>query len=314
MEEQVILSIVTPAYNEAENLARLHELLHEVMSKMEIDWEWLIVDDHSDDNTFQVMKTLSAENANIRAIRLARNSGSHAAIMCGLDRASGECASVLVADLQDPPEVILKLFEKWQQGTKVVWAVRSQREGEGRSKVILARLYYWLMSNYVGIKNVPPSGSDFFLIDRQVIRALQEHDNNNSSILVMLMWLGFEQGYVTYDKKARYKGSSSWSMERRIKLAIDSITAFTYKPIRTMTYVGFIMAMIGFLYAIVVIINAVNLNSIPGWSSLMVVLLIVGGIQIVMMGILGEYLWRALDEARQRPRYIVEHDTEQKKS
>ena len=153
-------------------------------------------------------------------------------------------------------------------------------------------------------------GADFFLIDRVVINALRQFNEANASILALITWMGFRQTIITYGKQARQHGRSGWSLENKLKLAVDSITSFTYLPIRLMSYVGLVVAMLGFLYAVVVIINALAGHPVQGWASLMVVLLVVGGIQMLMMGVLGEYVWRALDEARQRPRYLIEATTE----
>jgi dolichol-phosphate mannosyltransferase len=166
------------------------------------------------------------------------------------------------------------------------------------------------MRRVVGIKEMPSLGADFFLIDRSVIDALRQFNESNASVLALITWMGFRQTTVNYDKQARKYGRSGWSLEKKLKLVLDSITSFTYVPIRLMSYLGLVVAMLGFLYAGVVIINAFAGHPVQGWASLMVVLLVIGGIQMLMMGVLGEYLWRALDEARQRPRYLIEATTE----
>lgn len=300
------LSIVTPAYNEEDNLEPLYERLVETLAPLAIDWEWLIIDDHSADRTMDVIRQLAAGDPHVRGFRFARNFGAHTAILCGMQKARGTCAAIMAADLQDPPETLPILLEKWQTGTQVVWAVREAREGEKASTVGFARLYYWLMRRFVGIKEMPATGADFFLIDRVVIDALTEFKESNTSLLALLTWMGFRQDQVTYTKKARLHGSSGWNLEKKLKLVVDSVTSFTYLPIRLMSYFGFVVAVLGFLYAAFVVANALAGRPAQGWSSLMVVVLVVGGIQMLMMGVLGEYLWRALDEARRRPRYILE--------
>ena len=304
------LSIVVPAYHEAENLPLLHERLAVVFDATDVIWELIVVDDHSGDETFGVIQKLSSQDARVRGYRLARNFGSHMAIACGLEQARGDCAVVMAADLQDPPEVIPELLNKWQAGDQVVWAVRAEREGQGRSAQGFSGLYYWIMRRIVGLREMPSTGADFFLIDRRVIDSLADLNENNVSIFAMITWMGFRQSEVSYDKQARLHGSSGWSLEKKLKLVVDSVTAFTYLPIRLMSYVGFGVALLGFIYAIIVVVNALLGRPPEGWSSIMVVVLVVGGIQMVMMGVLGEYLWRALDEARRRPRYIVEAETE----
>lgn len=305
-----LISIVTPAYNEAENLPILFDQIVHVMRNTNADWEWIIVDDHSADGTFAVVTAMASGHSGVKAVRFARNFGSHAAIMCGMQRASGDCVVIMAADLQDPPETIPALLAKWQAGAQVVWAVRDRREGEKRSTVIFARFYYFLMRHVVGLSEMPPSGADFFLIDRLVVDALKEFNENNASIFALVTWMGFRQDGIAYDKQARLHGRSGWSLKKKLKLVVDSITSFTYLPIRLMSYVGFSVALLGFLYAGLVIANALGGQPVEGWSSLMVVVLIVGGVQMLMMGVLGEYLWRALDESRRRPRYLIESATD----
>src|SRR6266850_4125684 len=304
------LSVVTPAYNEADNLPLMYRRISAILTPLDLDWEWIVVDDHSNDHTFRVVADIAMRDVHLRAIRFARNFGSHKAISCGLDHAQGDCAVVLAADLQDPPETIPTLLAKWREGAQVVWAARAGREGEKATTVGLARLYYLLMRRVVGLKEIPSMGADFFLIDRCVIDALRQFNESNASILALITWMGFRQTTIAYDKQARKHGRSGWTLEKKLKLALDSITSFTYLPIRLMSYVGLVVAMLGFLYTVVVIIDALAGQPVQGWASLMVVLLVIGGIQMLMMGVLGEYVWRALDEARQRPRYLIEETTE----
>lgn len=263
------------------------------------------MDDHSRDDTFGVVAGIAQQDERVRAIRLARNSGSHTAITCGLRQARGDCAVVLAADLQDPPETLPALLAQWQAGAQVVWAVRARREGESASAVGFARLYYLIMRRLVGMQEMPASGADFFLLDRRVLDAFRQFRESNVSILALLTWMGFRQASITYEKQARLHGRSGWSLGKKFKRVVDSVTSFSYLPIRLMSLAGFVVAIIGFLYAAVVVVNALAGRPAQGWASLMVVVL-VGGVQMLMMGVLGEYLWRALDETRGRPRYLIE--------
>jgi dolichol-phosphate mannosyltransferase len=306
------LSIVTPAFNEEANLPVLYERLCVTMRAMDMDWEWIVVDDHSRDRTFPVISRLANHDPRVRGIRFARNFGAHVALTCGLREAKGSCVTALAADLQDPPEMIPQLLARWNEGAQVVWAARDRREGESVRKVGLARLYYWIMRNIVGMKQMPPSGADFFLLDRKVVQAFNQFNEANVSIFALLTWMGFQQTTITYSKQARLHGRSGWTVKKKLKLLVDSVASFSYMPIRFMSYLGFVVAFSGFAYAGIVIINAVRGAPIQGWSSLMVVVLLLGGVQMVLMGVLGEYLWRALDEARRRPRYIVEAATDQR--
>lgn len=303
-DERPLLSIVTPAYREAENLRAFYVRL--VAALHGVPWEWIVIDDHSPDATFTVLAELAAADARVRGLRLSRNHGSHAAILCGLQQARGQCAAVLASDLQDPPEVIPQLLEQWRAGAQVVWAVREGRPGETRATVASSRLYYRLMRCLAGMEQLPAQGADFLLLDRVVIEALRSFRETNVSLFALVTWMGFRQRAVPYIKEARARGISGWTMEKKLKLFVDSITSFTYWPVRVMSYTGFSCALLGFAYALFLIAHAFYGHPVQGWSSLMVVMLVVGGIQMIMMGVLGEYLWRALSEARGRPQFLVE--------
>lgn len=305
-----MITILTPAFNEAQNLPALYERLCQTMKSVDMEWEWLIVDDHSRDETFAVVCRLAQQDRRVRGIRFARNFGSHTALMCGLRESRGACVTALAADLQDPPETIPELLAHWRNGTQVVWAARNSREGESATTIGMSRLYYWMMRNVVGIKEMPATGADFFLLDRKVVQVFNEFSETNVSVFALLTWMGFRQATITYDKHARLHGESGWSMKKKLKLVVDSVTSFSYVPIRFMSYFGFLVAICGFVFAAVVVVNAMRGAPVQGWSSLMVIVLLLGGVQMVMMGVLGEYLWRALDAARGRPRYIIEASTQ----
>jgi len=304
--DKTLLSIITPAYNESANLALLHAALSAALDPSGQPWEWVIVDDHSADGTFEKIRQMAQQDPRIVGIRLARNSGSHTAIACAMHHARGDCAVVMAADLQDPPDTIPLLLEKWRAGNQVVWAAREQREGEKLSVTGFSRLYYFIMRHIVGLKELPATGADFFLIDRAVLDAADRFTEQHVNIFALITWMGFRQTTIHYAKQARIHGASGWNFEKKIKLVVDSITSFTYLPIRLMSYGGIGAAFLGFLYALFVIIHALRGSPVSGWSSLMVVVLVMGGLQMIMMGILGEYLWRALDESRRRPRFIIE--------
>lgn len=304
-----LLSVITPAFNESENLPVLYHRLARVLDEAGIRWEWIVVDDHSSDGTFEVISRLARSDARVRGLRFARNFGSHTALACGLHHARGACAAVMAADLQDPPESLPALLAEWRTGAHVVWAVRHRREGESATTVGLARIYYWLMRNVAGMKEMPSTGADFFLADRRVIEAFREFRESNTSVTALITWLGFRQSRILYDKQARLYGRSGWNFEKKIKLLLDSITSFSYVPVRVMSYLGLLVALLGFIYAGLILVNAAIGKPVQGWSSLMVIVLVVGGCQILMMGVLGEYLWRALEECRGRPRYLIEQQT-----
>lgn len=308
----MLLSIVTPAYNEENNLALFRERLAVALKQMDCEWEWVIVDDHSRDRTFDSIKQIAAGDERIKGLRLSRNSGSHVSITCGLHVAKGDCVVAMASDLQDPPETIPQLVAKWRTGAQVVWAVRESREDGSVFGLWFGRLYYWIMRHISGMSEMPATGADFFLVDRTVLEALKRFKETNVSMFALLTWMGFRQDRIAYIKEARAHGRSGWTFKKKMKLVADSITSFTYLPIRLMSYLGVGVAVTGFVYALYVVINALVGTPAPGWSSLIVVVLVVGGIQMMMMGVLGEYVWRALDETRRRPRYLVEQTTELK--
>lgn len=307
-----LLSIVTPAYDEEANLPLLYEQICEALS--DSDWEWLIVDDHSSDDTFAVAQSLALRDRRVKGLRLSRNVGTHVAVRCGMDHALGDAVVVMASDLQDPPNVIPSLLDPWREGIHVVWAVRDSRSGESVTTRGTSRLYHWMMRRIVGIDQTPAKGADFFLADRAVVDAVGEFKERHVSILTLITWLGFRQSRVSYDKKARLQGRSKWTLKKKLKLVVDSVLAFSYGPIRVISYFGIVIAFLGMLFAAYVFYNAIAGNPTEGWSSLMVVVLVLGGIQMIMIGVLGEYTWRAFDESRRRPTYTVEASTGQPKA
>jgi len=296
-----MLSVVTPAYREEQNLPQLYQRLRAALGRCE--WEWVVVDDHSQDGTFAAIADLAAKDARIRGVRLSRNFGSHAAILCGLERSRGNAVVVIAADMEEPPEILPKLIAEWKNGFQVVWGIRSQAAG------VASSAYHRMMRRMAGIEHIPDGGPGCFLIDRTVVSALATFGERHNNLFVLLAWMGFRQSSVTYERAVRTHGRSGWSMSKKIELLLDSVTAFSYKPIRWMSLIGAVTAVAGFLWAGEVLVNALKGNPPQGFSSLMVAVLIVGGVQMLMMGVLGEYLWRALDESRRRPRYVVEDAT-----
>jgi dolichol-phosphate mannosyltransferase len=304
------ISIVTPAWKEAENLPVLHERLCNVLDEVEGDWEWIIVDDHSPDDTFACIYALSQKDPRVKGVRLSRNSGSHVALTCGLNQVEGDCAILIAGDLQDPPETIPALLAKRDEGLQVVWAVRTARPGETITTKGFSRLYYWIMRKIVGLKDIPAAGADFLLMDRKVVDAFNRFNESNVSIMSLITWMGFKQGRIEYVKEARLHGESGWTFRTKFKLVIDSITSFTYLPIRLMSITGFAVALLGFVYAIYVAYMRITQGLTTGFAATMIAILVIGGLQMMMMGVLGEYLWRSLDESRKRPRYLIEEETQ----
>jgi len=302
-----MISIVTPAFCESANLPLLYARLSQALAGEE--WEWIVVDDHSTDDTFAVVAALARADRRVRCFRLARNFGSHPAIFCGLEKAKGRAVAVLAADLEDPPEILPSLIEKWQSGWQVVWAVRSRARGESLPARLFSRIYHTLMRRLAGIEHLPDTGADCFLADRTVIDALLSFGERHNSLFVLLAWLGFRQTSVSYEKAERAFGRSGWTMSKKVELLIDSMSAFSCKPIRLMSVAGGLTALAGFLGACAAVFNALLGRAPAGFSPVIIAVLLLGGVQMLMLGILGEYVWRALDEARRRPRYVIEDST-----
>lgn len=301
------VSIVIPVYNEEACLQALIQRLESWLASVkDLDTEILFVDDHSSDTTPTMLAEACVHHPQWRFVRLAANSGSHIAIFAGLEYAKGDCAVFLAADLQDPPELITDMIDRWRAGHHVVWAVREKREGVPASEMLFANTFYWLMNRFSNI-TVPPKGSDFALVDRAVIEALRQSMSASPYLMGEIARLGFSQDKVTYTKAERAAGETKWNLSRKLQLVADAFTGFSFVPIRLMSYLGMAASVVGLLYAVVVVLNKIIIGGpVDGWSSLMVVVLLMGGFQMTMLGILGEYLWRTLEESRQRPRYFLE--------
>lgn len=300
------LSIIIPVYYNEENIPFLMEKLKEtIVENTDINHEIIFVDDGSGDNSYRELQKLRQIHSNIKLIKLSRNFGSHTAILAGLTSATGSCATVISADLQDPPTIILDMLEKYKKGNKVVLAVREDRE-EPFTQKLFSNTYYKLMKKYA-LTSMPEGGFDCFLIDRKVIDVITSIEEKNSSLMGQILWCGFKTDKIYYVRKEREIGKSRWTLAKKIKLFIDSFMAFSYAPIKLMSGLGIITSFIGFLYGIFIIINKfINAVNVQGWSSLMAVFLFVSGLQMLLLGIIGEYLWRSFDESRKRPTFIIE--------
>jgi len=302
-----LLSIITPAFNEEKNIPCLYEQLDTLLEKNTVDFEWIIIDDCSRDNTFVIAENIARKDKRVRVFRFSRNFGAHVAVRCGLANCCGDMAIVMAADMQDPPDIIPDLFAACNDGYDVAWAVRVRREGETRSTKFFSRLFYWIMRNLIGLQNQPPEGADFFCISRKVIDTLVQFKERNININALLCWLGFSQKQIEYVKQARLYGNTGWTLQKKIKLAVDSIVSFSFLPIRLFSLLGFAAALVGFIYAVIIIVNRLlRIAPVEGWASLMVITLFLGGTILVTLGTLGEYIWRNLDEARARPLYIID--------
>lgn len=307
-----LLSIIIPVFNEEQSLPHLRSRLDDLFVTLDVDVEIWLVDDHSSDNSPALIQDICQQDTRYNFIRLASNSGSHIALLAGLRQCSGDCVTMIAADLQDPPELIPELLSHWRDGNKVVWGVRSAREGISKREIFFANLFYRLLNQFSDVK-LPPSGADYSLLDRAVIDALLKSVGANPSLALEVARLGFQQIEIPYVKEERLYGVSKWNLRKKLNAFADAFVTTSYMPLRMMSYAGIFFSMIGFIYAIlIVVLRLFNLVGIDGWAGLMVVVLVFGGMQMIMLGIIGEYLWRTLEHARSRPLYFIEDASEEK--
>lgn len=301
------LSIVVPVYFSEPNLPdTLPQLLALRDGLGDVELELVFVDDRSEDRSLELLREWQTKHPDIiQVLRLSRNFGSMAAILAGIEAATGDCIGVIAADLQDPPELFLEMVQHWLKGTKVVFAVRADRDESAMQK-FFSNSYYALMRRYA-LKGYPSGGFDCFLIDRQVGAEIVRIGEKNTNLMSLIFWLGFAPVMIPYVRRARLKGKSRWTFSKKVKLFIDSFVAFSYAPIRFLSFFGAAVALSSFVYAGVVFV-AWLFRGIPvqGFASLVILLAFTAGVQMLMLGILGEYLWRTLDETRRRPAYVVD--------
>ncbi|MBI4653688.1 MAG: glycosyltransferase family 2 protein [Nitrospirae bacterium] len=298
-----LISIIIPTYNEEQNLPILYQRLQNITENSKNDFEFVFIDDGSSDSSFNVLQELSFRDPRIKIIKFSRNFGSHAGCMAGLVYSKGDACAFISADLQDPPELLQQMIEEWKKGCEVVIGIR---EWEEESTRFLPKIYYKMVRRFA-LKNMPEGGTDVFLIDRSVVNTVKDMKEKNTSIFGLILWSGFKQALIRYKKGLRYKGTSKWTLAKKVKLFIDTFVSFSYFPIRLISFIGISLAFVGFIYAIVIIIKKLLFNiPIEGWASLMIVLLLVSGVQLLMLGVLGEYLWRNFDESRNRPVFIID--------
>ena len=299
------LSIIVPVYWNSDTLMLLYQDMKEkILHKLE-EYEIVFVDDGSGDNSWEIMNQIREMDENVRLVRLSRNFGEHAAILAGLSVCTGDCAVTKQADLQEDSELILQLYEKWKEGNKVVLAVRAERD-EGAVKKFFANLYYTLMRKLV-VKDMPKGGFDCYLLDRQVIEVLLMLDEKNSALTLQVLWVGFKSDRVYFHRKNREIGKSRWTLSKKVKLVVDSMMSFSYFPVRFMSFLGSAYAIAAVVWGIVLVAQRVSgVEDMPGWTSLMVLMLFSFGVVMVMLGLLGEYIWRALDASRNRPPFLID--------
>lgn len=302
-----VVSIVVPVYFNASSLTALHERLRQLADTHPAHrFEFIYVDDGSADDSFTVLESLAQSDVRVRAVRLARNFGSNIAIQAGMSFARGDCVGFIAADLQDPPETLAPMIQAWEAGSKVVFAVRKDRQGDPLPTRIFSNMFNWLFKKFV-FPGFSPQGVGFFLIDRQVASIIMACKEKNAHLIGLILWTGFPYIAVPYDRVDRKHGSSRWTFGKKVKYFIDAFVAFSYLPLRLASGLGLILSLMGGIYAVILVfLRLFNGIDVQGWTALMVVLLLLSGVQLLMLGVIGEYMWRNFDATRQRPLFIVD--------
>jgi dolichol-phosphate mannosyltransferase len=306
--ERPLISIVVPCYNEAPCLPLFFERFRSLRDSLpKYRLECIFVDDASDDDSPAVLRDLSSSDPDVKFLRLVKRSGSHTAIFAGLKYSLGKAVMAIPCDLQDPPEILAGMLNHWERGTAVIWGARQAADGVPLTDRIFSRAYY-LIIRFLTAVPTPPIRTGVFLADRKAVQAVISSPEKQTSLFLLLASFGFRNTLVTYTKGPRSAGRSKWSFSQKLKVVVDSVLAFSDAPVRFMTIIGFCSSMVGLAFAAVLTARVFAGTVVPPdpWIPAIIVVLIMSGIQMVMLGILGEYLWRTFDESRRRPRYIVE--------
>ncbi len=299
-------SIIAPVYNEEGNLHELYKQMCATMDSTGEDWELVLINDGSRDRSMEIMNELHQTDARVKIIDFAKNFGHQLAVTAGLDYAQGDAVIIIDADLQDPPSVILQMIEKWKEGFEVVYAVRSERKGETWFKEFTAKLFYRIIYRITDI-DIPLDTGDFRLIDRHAVDTLTQMREHHRFIRGMTSWIGFRQTGVEYVREERFAGETHYPFKKMLKFAMDAITGFSYMPLQLATYLGFGIAGLSMLAMLAVIYARLFLASQAffGQATTLVMVLFLGGVQLITLGIIGEYLGRIYDEVKHRPLYVV---------
>jgi polyisoprenyl-phosphate glycosyltransferase len=308
-----LLSIITPIFNESKIIPELYRRVKQVMESTGQTWELIMVDDGSTDGSADLIRQLVAQDEHVRPVIFARNFGHQLAVTAGLDYSRGKAVVIMDADLQDPPEVIPALLAKWQEGYEVVYAVRAHREGETAFKLLTASLFYRLIARMTDV-DIPMDTGDFRLLDRKVVNVLNKMRERNRFLRGMSVWVGFKQTGVEYNRAARFAGETKYPFKKMFKFAWDAVTSFSFLPLQVATYLGFISAGLSILAIPVVAFMRMtgSQSAFAGQATTLVAVLFLGGVQLISLGILGEYVGRLYDEARGRPLYIVREEPQNK--
>ena len=299
------LSVVTPCYNEEEVFPELRKRLNAVLSSLGIQYEIIFVDDGSKDRTWELLQEAQSQDPHVKAVRLSRNFGHQLAITCGLDQAKGEVILILDADLQDPPELLPEMLEKWRDGFDVVYGKRRKRHGESVLKRLFAFAFYRTFAKVTGFE-MPRDTGDFRLMDRRALKALQALREKHRFVRGMVSWIGYNQCPIYYDRPERWAGITKYPFRKSFFLAVDAITSFSYAPLRLASYLGIGVSCLAFVYIFVVIALKIMGISYRGYTSIIASVLLLGGVQLTVLGMIGEYVGRIFEQGQNRPLYLVD--------
>lgn len=312
MQVPITFSIVAPNFNESGNLPEFYRRIHEIMESTGETWELVLVDDGSVDGSTDMIRDLARKDPHVRPVIFARNFGHQIAVTAGLDYSRGQAVIIMDSDLQDPPEVVPDLIAKWREGFEVVYAVRTEREGESWFKLFTASLFYRLIYRITDV-DIPLDAGDFRLLDRKVVNVINQMRERHRFLRGMSVWVGFKQVGVPYRRAARFTGETKYPLKKMLNFASDAITGFSYFPLQMATYLGFLSAGVSIIAIPAVIL--VRLfgyhNPLTGQATTLIAVLFLGGVQLISLGILGEYIGRLYDEAKGRPLYIVREGPEE---
>lgn len=305
-DSRPLLSVVVPIFNESAVLRVFHERASAVLAALpDMDHEIVYVDDGSRDDSYAIIKDLVRANPAVRAIKFSRNFGHQIAITAGVDYARGDVVVVIDADLQDPPEVIPRMIEKWREGYDVVYGERAARRGETATKLVTASLFYRVLGATAQIR-IPPDVGDFRLMSRRLVDALRGMKEKDRFVRGLVSWLGFRQTGIAYERDARFAGETKYPYRKMIRFALDGLVSFSTVPLRLATWVGYAASLLAFLYLVSVFVQKALGYTVQGWATIMVAVLFLGGVQLICLGIVGEYIGRIFNEVKPRPMYVVE--------
>jgi dolichol-phosphate mannosyltransferase len=303
----MLLSVIVPCFNEEAVLLETHKRLTSVLDGLQtLTYDVIYVDDGSRDRTIEILRALQLSDARVRVLQLSRNFGHQIAVTAGLAESDGDAVVIIDADLQDPPEVIPEMLARWRDGYDVVYGLRTDRQGETPFKLWTAKTFYHLL-NHVSRVRIPPDVGDFRLMDRRVVNALLDMPERDRFLRGMISWLGYKQVAVLYERAPRFAGSSKYPLLKMLRFAIDGVLSFSFAPLRLATWMGFaamVLAFGGIVYAI--LLRLYTTDWVRGWASIFVAVLFMGGVQLVTIGIIGEYIGRIYEEVKQRPLYFVQ--------